>query len=326
MPSLLATGIILLLLAIPAWAILTQTTSNPSSTIQRLLRKPGILAANTPQVRDTSEVVALHVYPIKSCRGLALPRTKLCKSGLELDRRWMVVDAETHVFLTIRQIAEMTLITTALSEDGEWLVISVPSSSATATASATAPATVKKEITIPAHPSPTWLENNTTLSSRIKIWDTVTDGYVYGAEVNSVLSAFLARDVALVYKGPAPRILQGNGAPRVLGRTQSTNFPDVHPVLIASEASVGELNARLAAQGEEPVGIERFRANIVVPNVHPDTAQKHRTQPWDTLMKYRRVDEGMKYKPCFGMLSAPRNEGEIRVGMKFEVLEETNQH
>jgi uncharacterized protein YcbX len=60
--------------------------------------------------------------------------------------------------------------------------------------------------------------------------------------------------------------------------------------------------------------------------VDPDTAEKHKTQPWDTLMSYRRIDEGMKYKPCFGMLSAPRNEGDIEVGMRFEVLEETNTH
>jgi hypothetical protein len=43
-------------------------------------------------------------------------------------------------------------------------------------------------------------------------------------------------------------------------------------------------------------------------------------------MSYRRVDEGMKWKPCFGMLSVPRNEGPIAVGMKFEVVETTEAH
>ena len=56
---------------------------------------------------------------------------------------------------------------------------------------------------------------------------------------------------------------------------------------------------------------------IVVQNKH---------QPWDTLMKYRRIDEGMKYKPCFGMLCVPRNEGRIELGMRFEVLAETQDH
>lgn len=172
-----------------------------------------------------------------------------------------------------------------------------------------------------------------------------------------------------MYKGPERRILRGNGAPEILGREQDTYFPDVHPVLIASAASIEELNARLVKGGNEAITIERFRPNIVVtgdvpweedswkvvrivgndkdgkrgdgaveldvvarcarcqvPNVDPDTAEKHRRQPWDTLMKYRRVDEGIKFKPCFGMLSAPRQEGRVEVGMGFEVVEVTDGH
>jgi uncharacterized protein len=36
------------------------------------------------------------------------------------------------------------------------------------------------------------------------------------------------------------------------------------------------------------------RTRCEVPNVDPDTAKKHETEPWNTLMSYRRVDEGMK--------------------------------
>lgn len=297
-------------------------------------------------------------------------------TGLDLDRRWMIVDAVTHVFLTIRQIPEMTLVTTGLSPNGESLLLS------------TTDETGKKgdTIAIPSHPDEAWLAQHTTLSSDIKIWDAVTDGYIYNPEtgVNQMFSTFLNRPVVLVYKGPTPRVLKGNGDPRVLGRVQDTNFPDVLPVLIASQASIDELNGRLKAQGHEEITIERFRPNIIirgregaawvedswktirvsgpveanpgsgsdgtllekgnhaekaltfdivarcgrcqVPNVDPETAVKHKNQPWDTLMSYRRVDEGLKYKPCFGMLGVPREEGEIRVGMRFDVLEETSEH
>lgn len=188
-----------------------------------------------------------------------------------------------------------------------------------------------------------------------------------------------------MYKGPTPRILKGNGAPELLGRVQSTGFPDVFPILIASEASLAELNERLTKSDVDPITVERFRPNIVVkgetpwvedswktirirrvergsgsgggtetgvktsssgddvskpldldivarcarcqvPNVDPETAEKHKKQPWDTLISYRRVDPGIKWKPCFGMLSAPRNEGVIEVGMRLEVLEETSEH
>jgi uncharacterized protein YcbX len=74
-------------------------------------------------------------------------------------------------------------------------------------------------------------------------------------------------------------------------------------------------------------------ARCRVPNVDPETAEEHKKQPWDTLMKYRRVDEGIKFKPCFGMLCVPRegvNGGwdgrKIKVGDRVEVTEVTADH
>lgn len=62
-------------------------------------------------------------------------------------------------------------------------------------------------------------------------------------------------------------------------------------------------------------------ARCQVPNVNPDTAEKHPKEPWSVLYSYRRVDEGMKVKPCFGMLCCPRNEGKVEIGMTVEVRE-----
>ncbi|KAL3478084.1 hypothetical protein BJX99DRAFT_114443 [Aspergillus californicus] len=338
--------------------------------------KPSKSASNDPNLpnlipkpssQKPSTITSLRVYPIKSCRGFEIFSTKLLTTGLDLDRRWMLVDATTHVFLTIRQIPSMTRIKTGLSADGSELLLS------TTTPDGKEDSDV---VRIPSHPDTAWLESHTSLATDIQIWDTVTDGHIYGPGpgVNQLFSKFLNRDVVLVYKGPTPRILKGNGDPKLLGRVQDTNFPDVHPVLIASEASINELNSRLTASGHEEISIERFRPNIIikgdegpwvedswmtvrtgspasastgksedsdesvtfdivarcgrcqVPNVHPETAVKHRTQPWDTMMNYRRVDPGLKYKPCFGMMGAPRREGHLSVGMRFEVLQETGGH
>lgn len=314
---------------------------------------------------QSSEIISLRMYPIKSCRGFEVQKTSLKEHGLDLDRRWMLVDASTNEFLTIRQIPDMTRIGTGLSDDGTELVVTIPTSTAGTESGKPAVETVR----IPSHPSLEWLAANATVAP-VRIWDNDTDGYIYSEAVNSPFSAFLGRPVALVYKGPTPRVLKGNGAPRLLGRVQTTGFPDVFPVLIASEASLAELNTRLARAGVDPITVERFRPNIIVrgeapwsedtwkvvricsplregsakslasldldivarcarcqvPNVDPDTAVKHKKQPWDTLVSYRRVDEGIKFKPCFGMLSAPRSEGVIEVGMRLEVLEETNEH
>ncbi|EAW06559.1 MOSC domain-containing protein [Aspergillus clavatus NRRL 1] len=348
----LPVAVIGLLLVLLSPKIIGWTGTNRSSLLRALKLSK----------RTTTEIVSLRIYPIKSCRGLQLSKTNIRLHGLDLDRQWMFVDAKTHEFLTIRQLPQMTLINTALSDNDN----AGDAGSSTLILSITG-APAHDTVRIPARPDQAWLAAHTMLS-QVKIWDTQTDGYIYGAAVNAPFSKFLGRAVCLVYKGPTPRILQGNGDPRLLGREQSTFFPDVHPVLIASEASLAELNARLCGNGAAPITIERFRPNIIVrggaawsedswkvvriasgeaegsapgaleldvvarcarcqvPNVDPDTAVKDRREPWDTLMAYRRVDEGMKYKPCFGMLSAPRREGVVAVGMKLEVVEETTQH
>ncbi|OCK73781.1 hypothetical protein K432DRAFT_387199 [Lepidopterella palustris CBS 459.81] len=68
-------------------------------------------------------------------------------------------------------------------------------------------------------------------------------------------------------------------------------------------------------------------ARCHVPNVDPETAEEHKRQPWDTLMKYRRVDPGISFKPCFGMLCVPRGGGgRVDVGMEVRVMEVTDGH
>ena len=317
----------------------------------------------SPPLPPPTEILDLRIYPIKSCRGFSVRSTQLLKTGLDLDRQWMFVDARTGVFLTIRQLAKMTLIETAVDPEADTLTISI--------ATDLPKDDSKTSIVIPAHPSEAHLKANTTLAP-CTIWSHQTDGWHYPAALTEPISAFLGREVRLVRKGPKPRVLGGNGSPSLLGRTQTTAFADVLPLQVASAASMTELNQRLAAAferadkgGSEPKAdasaftIERFRPNVIVrggepwsedewktvmignvvkmdvvarcarcrvPNVNPETASEHKREPWDTLMKYRRVDEGIKFKPCFGMLCVPRNEGNVSVGMRFEVLETTSEH
>jgi len=164
----------------------------------------------------------------------------------------MFVSGDTNKFITIRDISSLTLIDTAFATDiigQEDLVISIRN-------------TDNKAI-VPARPTEQWLKQNTTLAN-VNIWEYDTDGYVYSEEINGIFSDFFEKDVKLVYKGPTPRILRGNGAPDILGREQYTNFPDVLPILIANEESIKDLNGRLGQKGKNEICIERFRPNIVV--------------------------------------------------------------
>ncbi|KAF6525488.1 hypothetical protein HZS61_011283 [Fusarium oxysporum f. sp. conglutinans] len=206
------------------------------------------------------------------------------------------------------------------------------------------------------------LDGNTKLE-KVGIWGEQTDAWEYPTSLTQPISDFLNTDVRLVYKGPTPRILRGCGSPKLLGRTEATKFADMMPILVGSLASIGELNERLIQAGENEIGIERFRPNIIirgggepwtedswkalrinegegsldldvvsrclrcqVPNVDPETADKHPRQPWNQLVKYRRIDPGLKFKPSFGMLCVPRTEGLVTVGMKFNVTATTNDH
>lgn len=320
---------------------------------------------NRPPIPPPTEIVSLRVYPIKSCRGFEVDSTRLRKAGLTLDRNWMFIDKSSRKFLTIRSDPSMTLIDTSLADgEGEFagqqmLEVSIHNT--------------EGRISIPAFPSKSWLESNTTLET-VEIWEQNTDGYIYSSSINAIFSKFFDKDVALVYKGPTDRLVAINGKPELYGKDIPHHFADVMSLQIASEASIKDLNKRLGHKPSSPdsLTIERFRPNIIirgrdehpweedtwkriristsipaeealykidldvvarcarcqVPNVNPDTAEKNAKQPWDTLMKFRRVDEGgpAKWKPCFGMMCIPKNEGKVAVGARLEVLETTDKH
>lgn len=314
-----------------------------------------------PNLPKPSEVVSLRVYPIKSCRGIEIKACRLRKTGLDLDRHWMFVDAETKEFLTIRSDPSMTLIDTELTGPDKnttsWneLHIRIHGSEA--------------HVSIPCYPTQEWLKENCKLIE-VEIWGGKTDAWQYSDEINKTFTQFFSKDVLLVYKGPTPRIAGGNGSPELYGKEEPHHFADLMSVQVASEASLADLNERLREKGQDELTIERFRPNIIikgneaweedrwkrirvstfehdremlwrtnldvlarcarcqVPNVNPDTAEKHVKEPWDTLMKFRRVDPGgvAKYKPCFGMLCIPTGVGVVKVGSQLEVMEATDKH
>jgi len=314
----------------------------------------------SPPIPPPTQIVSMRVYPIKSCRGIEVDETRLRKTGLLLDRNWMFISKSDRKFMTIRSNPAMTLIdTNIINQDKQTqLEITVHGTDA--------------RVVIPAFPTKEWLAANTTLSE-VEIWEEKTDAYEYSDAINTTFTKFFEQDVALVYKGPQHRNINVNGRAELYGKSQEHHFADVMSLQIASEASLNDLNKRLAkVPGADPLTVERFRPNIIVrgrddhpweedtwkrvrittslpdremlfkldldvvarcarcqvPNVNPDTAEKHPKQPWDELMKFRRVDKGgpAKWKPCFGMLCVPKNEGIVMIGSTLDVLETTDKH
>jgi len=81
---------------------------------------------NPPRVssRDVSaQISRLFVHPVKSCAGVEVREALLTETGLELDRAWMVVDAQ-GVFVTQREQPRLALVR-RISKPHE-LVLSAP--------------------------------------------------------------------------------------------------------------------------------------------------------------------------------------------------------
>jgi len=195
-------------------------------------------AASTP--RDVSAKIArLFIYPVKSCAGIEVQEALLLKTGLEWDRVWMVVDVEGE-FVTQRELPRMALIRPQIRSDG--LVLRAPGMSAL-------------------HVALDMVEALT----RVRVWDDVVKACDMGAVAAQWFSDFLGQPLRLVRFDPDQKRLS---SAKWTGAVEAPNqFADGFPVLVTSEASVQELNARLQAAGLEPVGVERFRANVVLAGV-----------------------------------------------------------
>ena len=73
---------------------------------------------------DTAVILeSVHLYPIKSCAGIAPAEALPIETGFDLDRAWMVVDGAGE-FVTQRELPRMALIRPTLK--GEELILRAP--------------------------------------------------------------------------------------------------------------------------------------------------------------------------------------------------------
>ena len=189
---------------------------------------------------DLSGTIArLFVYPVKSCAGIGVQEALLTETGLDLDRAWMVVDAD-GMFLTQRSLPRMALVRPQLKS--EELVLR-------------APGMLALHVAIDAVDAP----------ATVTVWNDTVPAWDLGAVAAQWFTDFLGQPCRLVRFDPEYRRLSSM---KWTGGIEAPNqFADGFPVLVASEASMQELNARLEAGGHAPVGIERFRPNVVLGGV-----------------------------------------------------------
>jgi len=177
----------------------------------------------------------LHIYPVKSCRGIALSSARLGETGLADDRHWMLVRPDGR-FVTQRVLPRMALLGTA-----------VEAGALTLTAPGLSPLVVPRAAA------------GDALS--VTVWKFTGSGIDCGEEAAGWCSQFLETPLRLVrFDARVPRECsrEWTGATRAV-----TEFADGFPILVISRASLAELNGRLP----KALPMERFRPNLVVDGV-----------------------------------------------------------
>lgn len=183
-------------------------------------------------------VASLFIYPVKSLRGHAVSEVEIDGLGVVGDRRFLVVD-ETGKFLTQRSVAAMARVDAtyaqgrlALSMDG------------------------RPSLTVSTAPDPEAPRRS------VKVWS--SEGLIAedcGAEAKAWLTSALGIDASLVRIGPD---FSRPVKPSKAKPGDQLAFADGYPFMVTTEASLGDLNDRLVARGEEAIPMERFRPTLVV--------------------------------------------------------------
>lgn len=184
------------------------------------------------ELPSSVRITALNVYPVKGCRGIALDSARIGAMGFEHDREWLITRPEGR-FMTQREEPRLALIETALA--GDSLRLRVPDGSELSV-SASAPG---REV-------------------EVTCWKDQCAAFDAGDAAAQFLQRYLGAPYRLVrFDARRKRPANPQWTPGVEALNQ---FSDGFPWLLASEASLEELNTRLSRK----LPMNRFRPNIVV--------------------------------------------------------------
>ena len=184
----------------------------------------------------TVTIESVHVHPIKSCAGTTPREALLVETGFDLDRVWMVVDAE-GMFVTQRELPRMALIQPTLKTEEMIL---------------RAPGMLALHVALDRVEAP----------CEVRVWGDRVKAFDMGALCAQWFSDFLGRPLRLARFDPEGERLASRDW---TGEIEAgTAFQDGYPLLVASSASLAEVNRRLAVADEAAVTMARFRPNLVL--------------------------------------------------------------
>jgi uncharacterized protein YcbX len=252
---------------------------------------------------------SLHIYPLKSARGIPVDTVELDDFGPVFDRRWMLISPDS-VVVTQREAHRLALVEVELANGR--LKLSAPRAGGL-------------EVGQGGEASPL---------VEVEIWNHRCLARDLGEEAASWFTSFLGEPVRLVFM---PQETFRPVDPNYVTRPRRVSFADGFPLLLIGDGSLAELNRRLA----RPVPMNRFRPNLVLADAAPfaedgwatvkigsvvfdvvkpcarcvvttidqQTAEPGR-EPLRTLATFRKRDNGVH----FGQNLLHRGPGRVRVG------------
>lgn len=251
------------------------------------------------------------IYPVKGLQAVRLEASDVFAEGLAHDRRWMIVDEE-GTFLSQRQIPAMAPVGAevfggqlALSHQEDRLLV----------------------------------EESSRDRALVTVWGDRVNALAPCSAADAWLSERLGRRVRLV------RMDSDSLRPLKKFPDRPVSFADGYPLLLAAEASLADLNGRMAS----PLPMDRFRPNVTVKGtrawdedeweevrigevlfaaptlcsrckvttVNQATGGEEGPEPLRTLAKFRRASDGKVY---FGVNLYPLSLGVIRLGDPIEAV------
>jgi len=182
-------------------------------------------------------VAELYVYPVKSCKGVALTRATFTTTGFAHDREWMIVRPDGQ-FVTQREEPRLALITVSVTPEA--LQLSAPAVGS---------------LVIPLH-----LRGTATV---VTCWRDTCRAFDAGDNASHWLQSHMGRQFRLVRFDPSYK--RTSSLQWTKGVEALNQFADGYPLLITSQTSLDDLNRRL----KKPLPMKRFRPNIVIDGVPP---------------------------------------------------------
>jgi uncharacterized protein YcbX len=267
------------------------------------------------------QVKGLNIHPLKSGRAIPVESAEVRLDGFAGDRRFMIVDPNGK-FITQRELQTLARVEAHAIQGGVYLAMEESMLAAT-------------------------FDEDDRLD--VTVWDSAVSAAVADEAVNDVLSDWFARPVKLVHMDDLSRRVVGA---EWAGEPAPVGFADGFPILVTTTGSLEDLNRTLVEKGQEPVGMERFRTNILLEHAEPwdedlweaieiggivfdfvkpcarcimttqdqTTGERTGGNPIQGLAEKRMSADRRVPGVLFGWNAVPRGEGIVRLGDVAEVV------